>query len=39
MVIFTIHNYKVAHIAQMGDCWIINLIVGSYVFNSYCEPK
>ena len=23
---FAIHNYKVKHIAQVGDCWIFNPI-------------
>jgi len=28
------HNYKVAHIVQVGDCWIINPTLALYV-NKY----
>ena len=36
---FAKHNYKVIHIAQVRDCWIINLTLGlyenNYVFIDY----
>ena len=39
LVIFAKHNYKVIHIAQVGDCWIINPTMGlyenNYVFMDY----